>query len=399
MPNRINSNQLQRLLAFAMVLSLVACGGGGATPTSALNDALPALQASSRESTNTPPTPTRYAYVANYDTNDISAFKVNAATGALTWVSNTSTGTGPGSVVVNTNGTHAYVPNFDSNDITAYAIDANSGALRQIGAPVAAGTWPATMSIAPSGRFAYVANFISNSISIFRIDATSGALTSIGTVATGINPRHLVIEPTGRFVYTANWGSRNVSVFAVDATTGALSPVGSPLPVSGTPFNLTADRVGSHLYMTDFLSVAGANSVSVLHIDQTTGALTADITNASAGAHPIAMAVDASGRFAYVANNLNGAGGNSVSAFTVDTSSGAITPIDCGCGQSGYAAGTNPSSVTASPTGTHLYVSNVTSNDITIYSVHSSSGALTRVGATATAGAYPMGITFTPSLL
>jgi 6-phosphogluconolactonase (cycloisomerase 2 family) len=396
MPNRINSTQLKRLLAFAMFLSLVACGGSGSTPTSVPSDVLPALQTSARETPNTSPTPTSYAYVANYDTNDISAFKVDVATGALTWVGNTPTGTGPGSVVVNSKGTRAYVPNYDSNDISVYNIDASNGTLRQIGGAVATGTWPAALSIAPSGRFAYAANFISNSISIFRIDATSGALTNLGTVATGTNPRHLVIEPTGRFVYTANWGSRNISVFAIDATTGSLIPVGSPLSVSGTPFNLTTDRAGSHLYMTDFLNVAGGNSVSLLHIDQTTGALTADSAVTSAGAHPIAMVLDASGRFAYVANNLNGAGGNSVSAFTVDTNSGAITPIDCGCGQSGYAAGTNPSSVTASPTGTHLYVSNVTSNDITVYSIHSSSGALTRVGTTTTAGAYPMGIAFTP---
>lgn len=401
MPYHINSIRFQHLLAIAMTLSLVACGGGSSTPTSAVSDALPALQASSRE-TSTPSvsnTPTRYAYVPNYDTNDISVFKVNALTGALTWASNTSTGTGPGAVVIDATGSHAYVPNFDSNDISVYAIDARNGALKQVGAPVSAGTWPAALRIAPSGRFAYVANFISNSISIFRVDAATGALSTIGTVSTGINPRHLIIDPTGRFVYTANWGSKDVSIFAVDAHTGSLTQVGSPLTVSSTPFNLTADQTGSHLYMTNFLSVAGANSVSVLHIDQATGTLTDGGANVAAGAHPIAMAMDSAGQFAYVANNLNGAGGNSVSAFAVDAIAGSITTIDCGCGQSDYAAGTNPSSMSVSPAGSHLYVSNVTSNDIVIYAIHPSSGALTRVGSTTTAGTYPMGITFTPVLL
>ena len=399
MPYQINSARLGRLLACAMVLSLVACGGGGSTPTSAVSEVLPALQASSREVSNNSTPLIRYAYVPNYDTNDVSTFKVNATTGALNWVSNVPTGTGPGSVVVDATGTHAYVPNFDSNDISAYAIDANSGALKQIGTPVATGLWPAALSISPSGRFAYVANFISNNISIFLIDAVTGGLSSMGTATTGINPRYLVIDPTGRFVYTANWGSRDVSIFAANADTGLLTQIGSPLAVNSTPFNLTADQAGSHLYMTNFLGVAGANSVSVLHIDPTSGTLTDGGANVAAGAHPIAMAMDPTGHFAYVVNNLNGVGGNSVSAFSVDTVSGVITPIDCGCGQYGYAAGMNPSSVTISPSGTHLYVSNVTSNDIVIYTIHSSSGALTRVGSTTTAGAYPMGIAFTPVLL
>jgi len=400
-PYHINSIQPQRLLAFVMTLSLVACGGGGSTPTSAVSDALPALQASSREA-STPSvsnTPIRYAYVPNYDTNDISVFRVNATTGALTWVSNTSTGTGPGALVVDATGSHAYVPNFDSNDISTYAIDARNGSLKQVGAPVSTGTWPAALRIAPSGRFAYVANFISNSISIFRVDAATGALSNIGTISTGINPRHLVIEPTGRFIYTANWGSKDVSIFTVDANTGSLTQVGLPLTVSSTPFNLTADQTGSHLYMTNFLSAAGVNSVSVLHIDQATGTLTDGGANVAAGAHPIAMTMDSTGQFAYVANNLNGAGGNSVSAFAVDATSGIVTAIDCACGQSDYVAGTNPSALTVSPAGSHLYVSNVTSNDIVIYAIHPASGALTRVSSITTAGTYPMGITFTPVLL
>lgn len=395
MPYRISSTWFHRLLALSLPVILTACGGGSSTPNSAVTAPLPALHTSSKEGSNAPPTPSLYAYVTNYDTNNVSVFKVNIATGTLTWMSDSPTGTGPGSAVVDATGTHIYVPNFDSNDISVYAIDARNGALKQIGTPVIAGIWPAAFGITPSGRFAYVANFISNSVSIFRIDATTGALSNVGTVPAGTNPRYLVIDPTGRFVYTANWGSKDITIFAVNATTGILTQVGSPLAVKGTPFNLTSDRAGSHLYLTDFLNISGATGVSVLHIDQSTGALTAVGLNAATGPHPVSMTLDTSGRFAYVANNLNGAGGNSVSAFTVDTNSGAITPIDCVCGQSGYAAGTNPSSVTASPTGTHLYVSNVTSNDITVYSIHSSSGALTRVGTT-TAGAYPMGIAFTP---
>lgn len=394
MSSLINWFLFSRLLFSTLVLTLAACGGSA--PQSSLNQALPTLHSGSREVPSSLPARASavYAFVANYDTNDIATFKVDVASGTLNWVGNTPTGKGPGSVVLNAAGTYAYVPNFDSNDISTFAIHAESGALRQIGAPVAAGIWPAALSIAPSGRFAYVANFVSNNVSIYRVDAVTGALSSIGSAPTGVNPRYLVLEPSGKFLYTANWGSRNVSIFAANAETGALTPVGLPFSVRSTPFNLSASPNGSHLYMTSFLSGAGAHNVAALRIAPDTGALSDGGASVAAGAHPIAMAIHASGHFAYVANSLNGVGGNSVSAFSVNADTGAITPIE-----SGYAAGTHPSYVSVSPSGTHLYVSNVSSNDIVIYAIHPTNGSLTRLTSIATRGAYPLGITFSPILI
>lgn len=385
-----------RLLLAALVSSLVACGGGATHSSTSESDPITALQ---MQTPQTASEASRFAYVPNYDTNDISVFRVNAATGGLSWVSNTPAGTGPGAVVVDAAGKHAYVPNYDSNNISVYTIARRSGALIPTGAPVATGIWPTSLSIAPTGRFAYVSNFASNSVSIFSVDPASGALSNIGTAPTGINPRYLVIEPSGRYLYTANWGSKDITVFAADATTGLLTQIGLPFAVPGTPFNLSADRTGTHLYMTDFLSRAGTNGLSSLRIDPESGSLTNEGINLAAGAHPNAISMDPSGRFVYVVNSLDGAGGNSVSAYTVASGAESLTPVECTCGQADYTTGSNPASANVSPSGTHLYVANVTSNDITIFTIHATSGALSKVGSTSTAGTYPMGITFTPTLL
>src|SRR5437868_173609 len=63
-----------------------------------------------------------------------------------------------------------YVANFTSNNISAYTINASTGELTAVGQPIAAGSGPAAVTMHPSGKFAYVANFDSNDVSAFSIN-------------------------------------------------------------------------------------------------------------------------------------------------------------------------------------------------------------------------------------
>jgi YVTN family beta-propeller protein len=86
---------------------------------------------------------------------------------------------------VHPSGKFAYVANFGSNDVSMYSIDTATGALQSIGSgTVAAGLGPMSIAIDPSGKFAYVANSTSNDVSIYGIDAATGALTLIATIST-----------------------------------------------------------------------------------------------------------------------------------------------------------------------------------------------------------------------
>jgi len=93
----------------------------------------------------------------------------------------------------------AYVTNLNSNDVSAYTISPATGALTQIlcgggtgciGSNFAAGTLPVSVTVDPSGKFAYVANQASNDVSAYTIN-TNGALTRIpcggGTGCIGSN--------------------------------------------------------------------------------------------------------------------------------------------------------------------------------------------------------------------
>ena len=140
----------------------------------------------------------------------------------------------------------AYVANYNDNNVSAYTIDTTTGALSPMtGTPVPTGGQPGDITVEPTGRFAYVANRASNNVSAYTIDATTGALSPMNglPVATGSSPYAVAVDPTGRFAYVANYGNNNVSAYSIDATTGALSQMtGTPVATRRGPYRLVLSR-------------------------------------------------------------------------------------------------------------------------------------------------------------
>ena len=76
--------------------------------------------------------------------------------------------------------------------------------------------------------------------------------------------------------------------------------------------------------------------MSAFTIDGATGALTSSATIA-AGTSPSGVSIDPNGLFLYVTNS----GSNNVSAYTITTGTGALTPISGALGNP-FSAGTTP---------------------------------------------------------
>jgi len=88
---------------------------------------------------------TQFVYVTNEAGNNVTAYAVNTATGALAQLSGSPfvSGNGPQSITVDISGQYVYVVNQFSNDVWVYAIDPTTGAIAQVtGSPFAAGTNP-----------------------------------------------------------------------------------------------------------------------------------------------------------------------------------------------------------------------------------------------------------------
>lgn len=139
----------------------------------------------------------RFVYAVNADSNNISAFAVDA-TGALNATPQLfSTGSKPNSVAADASGRFLYVANGGSNEVSAYAIDAQTGALQPVaGSPFPSGGGPAAIAFDPSGRFAYVANGSSGDVQAFKAEAASGAMTLLfPAIAAGTNPNSVAVPP------------------------------------------------------------------------------------------------------------------------------------------------------------------------------------------------------------
>src|SRR6266852_642064 len=295
-----------------------------------------------------------------------------------------------------------------TGSVSAYMIEGMTGALTPVpGSPFATGIGPQGVIVDPFGRFVYVANLQSNSVSAYTIDPATGALTEIpGSpfAEGGTSPRTVAIDPSGQFVYVANVTSNNISAFIIDPTTGGLTPVpGSPFAAGTAPITLVVQPAGQFVYPANCGSVAcqGANpgSISAYAIDTTSGALT-EITGSpfAAGLDPLGAAVDPAGQFAYVSNCGNESLGcqasspGNVSAYTFDAATGALSPI----GGSPFAAGTTSGSVTVDPTGQFVYVTNRDSNDVSAFAIDATTGALTPVtGSPFLAGSNPLAVAAT----
>jgi 6-phosphogluconolactonase (cycloisomerase 2 family) len=150
---------------------------------------------------------------------------------------------------IHPNGRFAYVANYNSNDVTIFPIDLTSviGSFKTALGTVAAGLHPNHIAMEPTGRFAYVANYGADSVTAYQIGQagpSEGMLTPIrGTVAdssfvTGTDPWSLDVEPSGRFLYVVNEGDDTVTIFAISPSDGALSQVGSPVATGNFPHGI-----------------------------------------------------------------------------------------------------------------------------------------------------------------
>jgi YVTN family beta-propeller protein len=321
----------------------------------------------------------KFLYVANTDSNNVSMYTIDATTGVLTSIGEVGAGWYPSLMAVHPSGKFAYVANFGDGlggipgSVSMYRINTDGG-LTPTGAIAEAYVGTTSVAVHPSGKFAYVANArFSNTISTYTIDATTGALTATAAIAGAIEgTTSVAVDPSGKFAYLTNGallpgipGSSNtISMYIIDATTGALTSTGK-IAAGTLPKSVAVDPSGKFAYVAN----ANSNNVSMYTIDATAGTLIS--TGAiAAGASPSSVAVHPSGKFVYVANNFS----NSISMYTIDATAGTLTSTGT------IAAGRSPSSVAVDPSGKFAYVANSFSNSISMYTIDATTGALTLIG-------------------
>lgn len=330
--------------------------------------------------------------VANTGAKTISVFRLNPATGAIAHVDGSpfATGVALNNLALDPTGKFLYTTDGSDNRVTRFSFDAATGAVakaERIGARSGPGAMVFSRGSSPvsdTPRAVYVANRSSNDVSQFSVGA-GGTLAAMGTasVAAGTSPRSVAVDPFGRFAYVANYVSNNVSVYAINADTRALTEVtGSPFPAGTSPTAVSTDPSGRFVYVSNY-GWPGAGSVSAYTVDGATGALSV-IAGApfAAGNGSDSIAVDPSGRFAYVTNLLN----DTMTLFSINPATGALTQIDADTGTAGVQSlivtNARPISVTSDSRGHFVYVATACGGTW-VFGIDAISGRLSRVDADA----------------
>lgn len=336
----------------------------------------------------------------------ISAYSINASTGALTQnllspfpVTTPSLGNGPTTFnkpIVHPSGKFMYEGNVDNGKLYGASIDSSGGLLElptmNVGARQGFGDFNA------AGTFLYVPHdsyqLISpgaGGVAMFQVNTSSGVLTPQGEVATNArNPLYSTLTPSGKFLLVSHLtsntgGAGSVAVLAVN-TSGMLTAVaGSPFTTGGLTSFVVAHPTKNFVYANSSAGTNGPSSIAAFQIDANTGVLT-PITGSpfsTGGVGASFVRIDPAGKFLYVANSIS----NTIQGFTIDQTTGALTVVS---GSPWTTDGTPL--VTLDPSGRYLYSTNAGSNTIASYAVNMTTGALTIVGTSIGTGTRPVAV-------
>ncbi len=260
----------------------------------------------------------------------------------------------------------AYVENDFGNSISMFTVSAAGLWTPNTPATIPVGNHPESLVVDPAGKFVYVANSADSTVSMFTISAATGLLTptSPATVPTGTFPQYVSADPLGRFVYTANTSDNTISGFSINKITGVLLPTVPAAFATGThPSSVTVDPTGRFLY-----AMGQLGSLTTFTINATSGALT-PIDLISGLSYSFEAKVDPSGRYLFVTENDLA----QVDIFLIDQTTGRLTPA----GTPSVAVGAGPTGVAIDATSSYVYVVNRKDGTISQFNLNLANGSLT----------------------
>ena len=218
-----------------------------------------------------------------------------------------------------------------------------------------------------TNKFLYAAIPASNEIVIFREDPNSGALTQLvgSPITAGQAVQSLVLHPTKKYLYAANSGATpqgTVSLFDISGT-GALTEKTPRFTVGTAPTLLAIDSSGSFLYVGN----SGSFDISVFSIDSSTGELSpisqsGGGTTAQIGMSPLNMQLSPSGNTLFVTGQAI-VGQGTIEAFPVSNGILGIPVVST--------TGNTPYGLAIDSAGAHLYTANKIDNSISAFTVNS----------------------------
>jgi 6-phosphogluconolactonase (cycloisomerase 2 family) len=329
-------------------------------------------------------TPTEVLF-AQASTGAITTLAINTGGNALALMCTTAT-TGLGQIAVaNVSATKNFLYAFSTTTktINGFAIDhATPVTLTPVVSPFTfSGTnifqTSAEMQADPAGRFLTVTDTGASAVHVLLIDASLGTLTeAAGSPFTAANALFTAVGSAVDVLYVTDNVDAQIFIFPINLTANPVlstpSIFAEPTHVAAnSPISMQVNLAGTFLY------TANTGSISFYGISPTDGSLTqvaGSPVTPSPAFNPQQLTMDINGNFLYV----RGSGTEGVLGFTITSGTGNLTIIT----GSAFASGSSVSDMLVNPLAGQMYL--VIANSINVFTINSSSGALTPVTSTTT---------------
>jgi 6-phosphogluconolactonase (cycloisomerase 2 family) len=276
--------------------------------------------------------------------SEVAGFSKDGGTGVLSSIGTPlADALEGGAMTVDAKGRFLFIVNPNSNGISMFQIDPATGALSEVfGSPFAAGptanstigpSSPICLTTESSGQFLYVGygsgnSGIESAILVYQIDSATPALVapSAGAGRTDISspPIGMVTDPKGLFLYVGLGpnsalgtllGSANV--YPIDTQSGELIGPGSAGNLHPRERAMAIDPQGRFLFDGWGTTEGFIESAPISPADGTATPVTPQISLGT-GNFPFAMLAESSGRFLYVQEN------SGAYVYPIDPTTGAL---------------------------------------------------------------------------
>ena len=313
----------------------------------------------------------KFVYVANNNNNSIAGGDnvsvINARTNNVVTTINDASFNEAYTVTINAAGTRAYVTN--SNSTTVTIIDTTNN---QVLGTITGFEGPSGFAISPTDpSVAYVNNYgvgvdSGNGTTVSVVNLNSNTITA--TITVDQAPAGLAITPNGEYLYVINYVHGNTGTGTVNVIKTSNNTRIKTINGFSGPFGIAITPDGSRAYVTNF----GSNNFSP--VGQTVSVI--DLTNNSViatvkvGVQPAGVAITPDGKLAYVTNYYTlylGPGFTNLTPFT-----GTVNIIDVATNKvlcPVLVVGSSPGNISISPDGRRAYVSNYSSDNVTVLNI------------------------------
>ena len=317
-------------------------------------------------------------FVSCADSGELHVLHLAAATGQLRTEQVLTLGGQLMPMALSPDNAHLYVARrSDPLAVVTLAVDAVAGRVQVLAeAPLSASM--AHVSTDLTGRWLLAASYGADMVSVQSIDADGvvrAASTDTSTYATGRHAHCALTTPDNRFVLAASLGGGQLHRYRLNALTGALQAIDPPvfsMPSGTGPRHLCFNTRGDRAYVLGELDAF----VHVLAVDVDSGdlrllqSLPTLPQGFEGGAWGADLHLSPDERWLYTSERNS----HTLAGFSVDTSSGLLTPVDHWVTQQ------QPRGFAITADGRYLVAAGQASHRVGVHAISPDTGALTLLG-------------------